>query len=327
MDNANIQKLVEISRKYYEQNMTQDSIAKIFRMSRSAVSMALTEAKSMGIITIQIKDPSENNREIAEQMERRFGLKKCIVIPSGTYEDHTLLRILASQAVRFAADIFYSHSSIGVAWGNTLNEFMSNFPSETTLCDITVVPLVGTSPLLTSEFQLNESVRMFAEKLRGYPVFIYSPGMVDTMEDKERIIRSSYMQPVLDLWQHLDFAVIGIGRVSDESGKKKMQSSYQNMLEQVCMCPEMAVGDICARRINIRGEFIENDFNRKLICITDDSLSRAKEILALAVGSRKALAIIAALRTELIHYFITDENTALQVLNLMDNPDLPKKNS
>ncbi len=324
MDDANIQKLVEISKMYYEQNMTQEGIAKVFKMSRSAVSMALTEAKSLGIINIQIKDPSVNNAELAASLEQYFGLKKCIVVPSGTHDEEALLRVMTSQAVRLAAELFRSHSSIGVAWGNTLYEFMRNFPNETTLCDVTVVPLVGTSPLLTHEFQLNESIRMFADKLRGYPIFIYSPGLVDTMEDRESIVNSSYMQPILDLWQHLDYAVIGIGRSTDREGKRKFFTNCQSMLDEVCRCPEMAIGDICARRINIRGEFIDNDFNRKLIGITADNLLNAKNVLAMAVGSSKVLAIIAALRTKTIHYFVTDENTAQQVMNLIENYQLPE---
>lgn len=40
-----IQKLVEIAKLYYIEHMTQDKISKIFSMSRSAISVCLTEAK------------------------------------------------------------------------------------------------------------------------------------------------------------------------------------------------------------------------------------------------------------------------------------------
>lgn len=325
MDSANIQKLVEICKMYYEQGMTQEMISKTFDISRSAVSMSLTEAKNIGIIQVEIKDPSVNNDELAAQLEENFGLRKCIVVPSGTHNENALLRVMTSQAIRFAVDLFRSHSSIGVAWGNTCYEFMQAFPENTSLCDISVVPLIGSSPLLTHEYQLNESIRMFSDKLRGYPLFIYSPGFVDTLEDKNRIISSAYMQPIMDLWRHLDFAVLGIGRIQERGELRQFRCGGESMVEEIRLRPDVAVGDICARQFNIRGEFIDNDFNRKLIGITGDDLKKVKNVMAMAVGSSKVIPIIGALRTGCIHYFVTDENTATQILQLLNSDELPKK--
>ena len=323
MDNSSIQKLVEIAKMYYNQGMTQEMIAKTFDISRSAVSMYLTDAKNNGIIDIQIKDPSKNNEELATRLEKEFGLRRCIVVPSGTHNKKALLRVVTSQAIRLATDLFTSHSSIGVAWGNTCYEFMHAFPENTDLCDVSVVPLVGSSPLLTQENQLNESIRLFSDKLRGYPMFIYSPGFVDTMEDRQRIVESSYMQPILDRWKHLDYAVLGIGRLQERGELRQFRSGGRNMLEEIIRCPDMAVGDLCARQFNIRGEFIDCGFNQRLIGIDEEGLRGTKHVLALAVGGDKVLPIIGALRIGVIHYFCTDENTARQLLALLDTSDLP----
>ncbi len=324
MDNSSIQKLVEIAKMYYNQGMTQEMIAKTFDISRSAVSMYLTDAKNNGIINVEIKDPSKNNEELAKRFEKEFGLRRCVVVPSGTHNDKALLRVMTSQAIRLAGDLFTSHSSVGVAWGNTCYEFMHAFPENTDLCDISVVPLVGSSPLLTQEYQLNESIRLFSDKLRGYPMFIYSPGFVDTLEDKQRIVESAYMQPILDRWKHLDYAVLGIGRLQERGELRQFRCEGRNMLEEIIRCPDMAVGDLCARQFNIKGEFIDCNFNRRLIGIDEDGLRGTKHVLALAVGSSKIVSIIGALRTGVIHYFCTDENTARQVLALLETLELPK---
>lgn len=324
MDNANIQKLVEICKMYYEQQMTQEMISKELGISRSAVSMSLAEAKNIGIIQVEIKDPSVNNEELASRLEETFGLRKCIVVSSGTHNERSLLRVMISQAVRFAVDMFQSHSSIGIAWGNTCYGFMQAFPDNTPLCDISVVPLVGASPLLTQEFQLNESIRMFANKLRGFPIFLYAPGFVNTLEDKKRITSSAYMQPVLDLWEHLDFAILGIGCIQERGEIRQFRCGGESMVDEIRRHPDIAVGDVCARQFNIRGEFIENDFNRKLIGINKEGLSKAKHVMAMAVGSSKIISIIGALRTGYIHYFVTDEKTATQVLQLLDSGKLPE---
>lgn len=325
MDNSDIQKLVEIAKMYHTQGMTQEKIAKVFGISRSAVSMLLTEAKNNGIVQVQIKDPSHNNKELAEQFKQEFGLRHCIVVPNGAHNDEVLLRIISSQAARFAAEIFTSHSSIGIAWGNTCYDFMRSFPEDTDLCDISVVPMVGASPLLTQEYQLNESIRMFANKLRGYPLFIYAPGLVDTMEDKKRIIESTFMQPIIDRWQNMDYAVLGIGRLQERDELRQFRCGGQNMLEEIGRCSDMVVGDLCARRFNIKGEFIECDYNNKLIGVTGENLKTIKNVTAIAVGSSKVFAIIGALRTGVIHNFVIDENTARQTLSLLKSSSFLSK--
>ena len=322
MDNSDIQKLVEISRMYYSQGMNQEQIAKVFGISRSAVSMSLSEAKNNGLIQVLIKDPSVNNEDLANQLTERFGLRKCIVIPSGSHNSEVLLRIVTSQAVRFAAqDLFSSHSSIGIAWGKTCGEFMRAFPDETDICDVNVVPLIGASPLLTQEYQLNESIRLFANKLRGFPLYIYAPGVVDTLDDKKRILESTFMQPILDRWKNMDYAILGIGCL--DNVQKHNYKKNKTILEEINRYKDMTIGDICARQFNILGQFIENDHNSKLIGVDSENLKKIKHVMAIAVGSNKIFAIIGALRTGVIHYFATDENTAKQVLDLLDSGTLP----
>ena len=182
---------------YYQEGLTQETIAKKLRTSRPAVSLLLAEARKTGVVQIKIKDPEVNNEELAGQFQKRFGLKKCLVIPCGIRQEDVVLKIVASQAARFASRMMKSHTTVGTSWGGSCYEFMQAFPEDTELCNITVVPLVGGSPLLTREFQLIESVREFSEKLRGTPVVLYSPGFVDTIEDKKRYMGSLYMQSVL----------------------------------------------------------------------------------------------------------------------------------
>ena len=316
---TDLQKLVQVAKMYYNEEMTQDKIAKQLSISRSAVSMILTEAKNFGIVQIQIKDPYVNNDELADALVERFHLRKCIVVPTSVTQENLLLRIVASRAAIFASEIIFSHSSIGVAWGTTCYEFIHAFPKNTNLCDVNVVPLIGGSPLVSMEFQLNESVRMYAEKLRGFPLFIYAPGIVESLQDKKRILESMYMKTITERWENLDFAVVGIGKPPESYDDNYKRYSVENILEQINKYPDKAIGDLCGRRFNIKGEILNCDFNNKLIGIDEEGLKKAKNVLGIATGNSKALSIIGALNSGLLHYFVTDENTAKYVLELLDS--------
>ena len=59
-----IERMVNVARLYYEQNMTQNEIAKELGISRPLVSILLTEARACGIVTITINQ-GEDVRAIA----------------------------------------------------------------------------------------------------------------------------------------------------------------------------------------------------------------------------------------------------------------------
>ena len=49
-----IERMVNVARLYYEQNMTQNEIAKELGISRPLVSILLTEARACGVVSITI---------------------------------------------------------------------------------------------------------------------------------------------------------------------------------------------------------------------------------------------------------------------------------
>ena len=56
-----MQMMVHVSRMYYIEGLTQQSIAKELGISRSYISMILSEARELGIVEINIKNPLASN--------------------------------------------------------------------------------------------------------------------------------------------------------------------------------------------------------------------------------------------------------------------------
>ena len=61
----NLQKMVQAAKMYYQEGLTQETIAKKLRTSRPAVSLLLAEARKTGVVQIKIRDPEVNNEELA----------------------------------------------------------------------------------------------------------------------------------------------------------------------------------------------------------------------------------------------------------------------
>jgi DNA-binding transcriptional regulator LsrR (DeoR family) len=311
-----IQLMVQASKMYFISGLTQEQIAQQLGISRSSVSMMLSEAKYFGIVEISIKDPKNNVQDVADQFISRFALKGCLVIPTAIDDIRILTRVVASQGADFAEDILKSHSTVGIAWGTTCYEFMLSFTNRNKLYDVTVVPMVGGTSRIASEYQLNEMVRMFAEKLHGTPSFIYAPAIAETLGDHELYMQSTCMKSILEKWNNMDAAIVSAGAPPEFYDNRMVidmaqKQQYENSENRV-------IGDICARRYNLKGEFIQNDYNARIMGIDEAGLRSVENVICIAAGRHKILSIIGALRTNVINYFVTDENTARGVLELLD---------
>ena len=114
-----------------------------------------------------------------------------------------------------------------------------------------------------------------------------------------------------------------------ENLKKKVDAGVTHLVSQLFfdnnhfyefmeMCiRDRPVGDVCGRLFNIDGKFVEEEYNNKLIGVDERMLRKVGNVMAIAAGPSKCVPIIGALRTELIHYLATDENTVIQLLELM----------
>ena len=149
----------------------------------------------------------------------------------------------------------------------------------------------------------------------GAPSFINAPALADTVEEKAMYMNSQYMQSIVKKWSQLDLAVVSVGAPSEYYNSKEpfdpktLRAEYEKSKEK-------SVGDIGARRFNIQGEFLDNEYNNRIMGITENDLRHAKNVLCIAAGNHKVLSIIGALKLNIITHFITDENTATALLEL-----------
>jgi DNA-binding transcriptional regulator LsrR (DeoR family) len=312
-----IQLMVQVAKMYYMEGLTQEKIAQQLGISRSSISMVLSEAREFGIVEISIKDPKKNVTDVADALVRRFGLKGCVVVPTAIDSIHLITKVIASQGADYAEDILKSHSTVGIAWGSTCYEFMLSFANRNKLSDVNVVPLIGGTSRISSEYQLNEMVRMFAEKLQGTPSFIYAPAIAESIADRDLYMQSTSMKSIMDKWNSMDAAIVSAGAPPDWY-TTRLNEEPADMKAMYEADRSMVIGDICARRFNLMGEFIQNEYSARIMGISEDDLRRIEHVMCIAAGKQKVLSILGALRTNVLNYLVTDESTARSILELAD---------
>ena len=123
------------------------------------------------------------------------------------------------------------------------------------------------------------------------------------------------MQPILEKWGTMDVIIAGVGALPDFNNIERETYIGEAEVYNYIKSSE-AVGDICARYFNEKGEFIKDEYFDRIIGIPLEDLKNAKTRIGIAAGVEKVNSILGALRTNVFNIFVTDEQTAKAVLKL-----------
>ncbi|WP_455381653.1 sugar-binding transcriptional regulator [Salinispira pacifica] len=309
--------LVKVAQMYYIEGLKQEDIARQLGISRSLISMILTEAREVGIVEISVRDPFLNDEKLSRRMQQAFKLKSCIVIPTSVRDESALRKFVAQRTVAVINSLLKNRAVIGLGWGRSCHQFVSVFRKEGEARDVSVVPLVGGSNQMAPYFQLNELVRILADKLGGKSYFVHAPSLVSSAEERDLFCSSSVMQPIAEKWRSMDIVVAGIGTLpkGQENGREiyKGEGEIYKKLDEVHV-----VGDLCARYFTVEGEFIRSEYYDRIVGVRAEDLASTKNVVCMAAGSDKAYAVLGALRTGVVNTLVCDQNTAEAVLALSE---------
>lgn len=309
MNEQELKLLVAVAERYHEFGRTQQQIADELKISRPKVSRLLARAREEGIVQIKVVNPFSQAQEIREQILKQYGLSDVLVIPSTVSDESLLIEKIGQAAAVHLAHNFIDGEIIGVGRGRTVYQ-MVRFLPEKNLPRLSVVPLTGGLGQADAYFQVNELAHRAAGRLGGRCVYLYAPAMLQNGSNKKALYAEPHIRRAVELWDRLDWAVVGIGAV--ESPHNAEYFKIMRYLIKTFGAQE-AVGDICLWHFDAQGRIYARG-ETLLISITPEQLKRAKRVVAVAGGLKKVRAIRAALMGGLVNILVTDERTAVGLL-------------
>lgn len=306
---SEILRLVEISRFYYEEGLTQAEIAKKLDISRPAVSKLLSEARIRGIVKIEIKSPLESNENLLQVLSRRFNLDGGLIVQTGSAEASLNQRLFVSQAADYVGKQIQESTKIGLGWGSDTGSILDELQPglQNNQSNGSVCPVIGSAPNDIKWFQTNELARIFSNKTGYTPFYLPAPAFPISNENKQLFEQTNEYRTVSSLWNELDMVLLGIGTypsVPDQATAARFGDKLRK---------EGAVGMIATYYYDRHGRFIESE-NDIVIRIPLEALRKTQVVLVIGSGLEKTHTIIGALKTGLVTHLITDEETALQVI-------------
>jgi DNA-binding transcriptional regulator LsrR (DeoR family) len=310
-----VQLIVKVAQMYYLDGLKQEDIARQIGISRSLISMILTEAKERGIVEITVRDPFLNDEELSSRLASHYPRTAFTVIPTSSRDATARRKLVAQRAADILARSLKGDEVLGLAWGRTCLELVHAFRPADEKLNLSIVPLIGGTSQTAPYFQINEMVRVLAERAGGIPYFIHAPALVSDRGERDLHLNGSAMQPIRQRWKRMDVLVTAIGALGNEHPDRE---SYLGETEvQRDVGQRDAAGDICARYFDHRGRFIVDDHYERVVGVPVEDLKAARTAVCMASGVEKADAIVGALKTGVAKQLVMDEPTARAALEIM----------
>lgn len=305
--------LYKIARDYYDNQLTQNEIAKRFGLSRIKVSRLLRVARENNIVTITLNAPDSLTAKREEALEQKYGLEEArIVFCEDSVDQKHIVKELAPAAAEVLLRRINPQCTVGVTWGNTILALVEALPL-TPMPGLMIVQLNGDlSPIVRLENSAELS-RQLAQKLFAELHLLSAPGLAKTKEAASFFKNDTLIEETLALAAKADVAVLGIGML-EKNSKLLLQNGLLSHADIQEMAKNKAVGDIALRYINAQGKPVKLSLDERVVGLTFKELVDIPCVIAVAGGDEKHEVIRAALQSKMLNVLITDHLTAEYLL-------------
>ena len=298
-DKSKLQKLTDIAHLYYEQDLTQNEIAKKYGVSRPLISRMLKEAKAAGIVKIEICSPFPEGSYVMEQAVERFQIRGGMAVQNRG-NDNLTNDAVSRAAISYLTEL--EQASYGIGWGHIIGNLVSLMEKSEPVDGLAarVCPLIGNSGVGNRNYHSNELVRIFALQCHAAPEYFYAPFIVTSEQERDIFKELESYRLIEKIWSGLDVALVNIGNypsVPDFASEAR----YGDVLRK-----EKAVGKILNYYLDVNGRIFhsENDY---ALQIPLDLLAQVKHVVGICSANTSPKALAGALRTGLVHHLIAPE--------------------
>ncbi|NLR97167.1 sugar-binding transcriptional regulator [Rhizobium sp. P38BS-XIX] len=304
--------MIQVAKLYYDLDRTQAQIASELGLTRWQVGRLLTEAKETGVVRIEITPRAGRRTSLEVELHRRFGVREAIVVPTGEIDDQTLIiDSVAQAAATHLASLSPKPALMGVSWGRTMAAVARALPKD--WCPGLNVVMVNGSTALTTTTSRNSAVaEEFAQSAGGRAILLPVPAILGSRSTRDALEQDPIISRVMQLAEEAPVICFGMGGLSHQS--VLLGSGYLDENDIAVLRDLNSVGDIMGRFVDAKGRIADRNLDDRTIGLRLEALSRKERVIGVAAGEDKHLIAAAGLRAGYVTDLVTDEGTALRIL-------------
>jgi DNA-binding transcriptional regulator LsrR (DeoR family) len=298
-----------VARRYYLDGRSKVEIAEEFALSRFKVARLLDDARSSGLVRIEIGHPGVVDVELSARLMEALGLTHCVV--TDTPDDHpaTLREHLGAAAAELLTEIVTPDDVLGLSWARSVSAMAAELRA---LAPVPVVQLTGALARPGADDSSIELVREVARVGGGAAYFFYAPMAVSDPTTARALRGQPEVARAFGLIGSVTKAVAGVGAWEPE------QSTLYDATSEA-ECGELRAAGVCAEvsgvLIDDGGEPVTAPLTERMIGITAGQMRAVPEVIGIVYGLAKARAVSAAVRGGYVDSLVTHSTLATALID------------
>src|SRR3954452_19353534 len=279
-----------VARRYYLDGRSKVEIAEEFNLSRFKVARLLDDARSSGLVRIEIGHPGVVDVELSARLMDALALTHCVV--TDTPDDHpaTLREHLGVAAAAPLPELVTPDDVLGLSWGRSVSAMAGALRA---LAPVPVVQLTGALARPGVDDSSIELVREVARVSGGPAYYFYAPMAVSDPMTARALRGQPEVARAFGLIGSVTRPVAGVGAWAPEQSTLYDATGEAERLE-------LGRAGVCAET---SGVLIDDDGARlpaplpeRIIGVTAAQMRAIPEVIGIVYGLAKARAVLAAVR-------------------------------
>ncbi len=296
---------------YHAKGQRQDEVARTLNVSRQSVQRLIALASSENLIRFQLVHHLASAIELEERLRNRFGLLYCEVVPSVAADEDNAISIATALAY-YIENMLQGDTpvTIGIGGYRIMHRVASLVaPMHRPMHHF--VALMGNMTRYGRASHYDVIMRL-AEKVGAECYPLPMPVVTGSVEEKNVLKQQMAFKTSASMVDSADLLVRGVGYMSPDA--PLFLDGFINEEELQYMLDAGAVGEILGHCFDASGRLIAGGHHDRL---TSFSLQSPPDLRSMIVqtGQRRVPAIKAAFNGRLANCLITDETTALALLD------------
>ncbi|WP_274436493.1 sugar-binding transcriptional regulator [Alicyclobacillus sp. ALC3] len=307
--------LVRVAWEYYINQSSQAELAEKMGISRPTVSRLIKRARESGIVNISINSDFGPCIELEERLKSKFNIKYAAIVPTGKLSSVDVYGALGHAAARYVNSNLKRLRSIAVGWGRTIASIPSHARIDPGVTEHSLTEVVEMIGNFTSTGKSLHSLRLSLNLAQAYGAtasVLSAPALTVDAATCETLKSHTQIKSVFDKARQADLAIASLGTVDKSSTLFRLGLLNDDEFEELVHLG--AVGEVLGRFFDGSGRAIPTSLDDRLVGLTLEELVRIPAVMIVASGGQKVRPIRAALEGGIITHLVTDENTAIGVL-------------
>ena len=292
---------------YYVDGLGQTEVADFVRVSQTKISRLLAVALERGIVRITVDQYNPRNEFLEQQLCAKFGLKNAAVIKTAKNATREAARQTVGHfGAPFVGSLLPNHGVVALGGGRSVANVVQRL-RRGDVRRLTVVQAMGSIDSNISPVDALELGRALVNLWGGEFLTLSTPAFVTDKKTRDTFLASEQIRSVWQRLRKADAALVGVGPLEQSVYSER---GVLNTADVADLRACGAVGEICGRFFNAKGEECASRWRHRAISIELDYLRKIPQVIGVAAGPERAPAVAAAMRGGMLRSLLIDESGA-----------------